>query len=299
MHLLVIGGTGFLGSHLVPLAVDAGHEVTITSRSPARKPDPPGVSRHVWDTESPLVFDAPVDAVYNLAGANLFGHRWTESYKKKVHDSRVRTTRHVVDWIGRVDDKPRVLVNSSAVGYYGLPDKPSVSEDDPPGDDFLAKVCRDWEAEAMHAEAEGVRVVRMRTAIMLGEDGGALERLEPIFRLGAGGTIGNGRQPFPWVSVDDAARAMLEAATNEDMSGAYNLVAPAHDTNKAFTQALGDALHRPTVVPVPTFVLSAMYGEGAKVMTDGVYVEPDRLRKEGFDWRDPDLGTTFSHLYGR
>lgn len=298
MHLLIVGGTGFLGKRIASLALEAGHDITVAGRSQTGRGLPNSVRYVQWDTHGPIPVNEAYDAVVNLAGANLFGRRWTKRYKALVRRSRVDLTRRLVQRLGEMAPAPKVLVNASAVGYYGLPAATRLDETSPPGTDFLAEVCKGWEDEAATYAVGERRVVRLRFGILIGHGGGALGRLVPIFKMGAGGTIGAGRQPFPWVSVEDAARIVLRAAVNGHMAGAYNVVAPTEDDNRAFTKALGAALRRPTLVPVPPFVLRLLYGEGAKVLTDGRYVRPARLEEEGYAWFAPDLSRALSAEFG-
>ncbi|MBW3583486.1 MAG: TIGR01777 family oxidoreductase, partial [Euryarchaeota archaeon] len=270
MKILIVGGSGFLGTALVPLAIEAGHEVTVTGRGAARPPHLPDAAGYLqWSTKEPLRAPGPYDAVMNLAGANIVGSRWTASYKEKLRRSRIETNERLVLWCGEQEVKPKVFHTSSAVGYYGLSPEEPVDEDAPPDDDFLARLCRDWEDSARAAEAYGARVVATRQGIILDTGGGALDKMMLPFKLGLGGRVGSGDQPFPWIHRTDAAWALLFCIENEALEGPVNVVAPQVITNEEFTKAFGDALHRPTIFPVPEFGLELVYGEGAGVLTSG------------------------------
>ncbi|HHB74995.1 MAG TPA: TIGR01777 family protein, partial [Desulfobulbus sp.] len=260
MRALIIGGTGFIGQHLanhLNNPIIAGRSLKkIRNRSP-------GYEARQWDpTQSldPGFFDG-VDGVFHLAGESIFKGRWNTAKKERIRNSRVESTRRLVDGIGRSAVKPRILVCSSAVGIYGDRGDEPLTESSRPGDDFLARVCRDWEQEALRAQEFGVRVALIRTAVVLGRNGGALAQMLPPFKLGLGGRLGSGNQYMPWIHIEDLCRIMLLSMKNEQLSGPVNAVAPNPVTNRAFTRALAQALHRPALFPVPGFLLKMVLGE--------------------------------------
>jgi hypothetical protein len=271
-----------------------GDEVTLLSRSPDR-----GVEWHPEDQIAPAAALAGQDAVVHLAGEDV-AQRWSDDAKKRIRDSRVLGTRHLVEGIEALpeDERPRVLVSGSASGYYGHgPTGRSVGRDEPvdestpPGDDFLAEVCVAWEREALAAEALGLRVVRLRTGIVLDREGGALAKMLPFFRAGAGGPVAGGRQAMPWIHLDDEVGLILAALDDEAWAGAVNASAPAPVTNKEFSRALGKALHRPAFAPVPGFAVKALYGEMAEIVTGGVRMVPARALELGYAFAHPELDT--------
>jgi uncharacterized protein (TIGR01777 family) len=225
--------------------------------------------------------------VIPLAGAPI-DQRWTDAGKARIRDSRVDGTRRVVDALRTADPRPRVLVSQSAEGYYPRGDAP-VREDSPPGSGFLSETVQAWEAEARKAEELSVRVVTTRTGVVLARDGGALPKMLTPFKLGIGGPVAGGSQPFPWVHVADAAGALVFMLDNDAATGAVNVVSPDKQTNKTFTKALGRAIRRPTVFPVPTFAISLLYGEMGSTVTEGSNPDPSKLEALGFQFTHPRL----------
>lgn len=279
MKVLLTGATGFVGSRLRERLELAGHEVLPVSRRPGRGYD--------WSEGSLREGVAAADAVVHLAGENLFGKRWTAEQKERIRASRVDTTERLARLVA--ERRPTCFVSASAVGYYGPSDVPGLDEHAPPGDDFLAGVCRDWEAAAEAAIESGVRTARVRIGVVLGPDGGALAQLLPIFRLGVGGPVGSGRQGFSWVHREDLCSLFLFLLENERAQGAFNATAPEPVTMKDFARTLGRVLHRPAVLPVPGFALKLALGEVADVLLTGQHVLPRRAREIGFEFRFPEL----------
>lgn len=278
MQIVIFGGTGFIGQPLVRALQAAGHNVLVTDLRRDTE----------WETKL-----AGSDAVVNLAGAPLFSKRWTESFKKEIYDSRIDGTRKIVDAIGRAKQKgggPRVLVSASAVGYYGPHPSAEFTESSGPGDDFLAKVCRDWEAEALRAEREfGVRTVLVRTGVVLGREGGALKQLLLPFKMFVGGPVASGQQWFPWISLDDIVGIYRHAVENTSVRGPLNGAAPGIVNNEDFSRALGHVLHRPSLLRVPAFALYALVGGSAEVVVEGQKVRPQATLASGYVFRDPEL----------
>lgn len=307
MHVVIVGGTGLLGRHLVRQGTETsgtmteGSEtITVTGRGKQR---PAGLSEkvryHTWDTSSPFDLDEHVDAIVNVAGADIIGHRWTESYKRTLYDSRVETNRRLAEWIDGRDDPPSVFATSCAVGYYGRAPEGDRDEHSDPGDDFLARLCVDWESTCLDAASDRTRTVSFRQGVLLDGEEGALSMMLPAFKLGLGGKIGDGRQPFPWVSAHDAARAIWWALRQDDLQGPVNVVAPHVVTNKEFTETLGDVLNRPTVMTVPEFALTALFGDGATAITEGQRVVPRVLQDAGFSWDHPELDMALRAALGK
>jgi uncharacterized protein (TIGR01777 family) len=279
VRIAVTGATGTIGREVVAQLKARGDEVVAVSRDPASA----GIEAVSWDGLDLSGFDA----VIHLAGAPI-DQRWSDDGKARIRDSRIDGTRRVVDALRSADPRPRVLVSQSAEGYYPRGEAP-VSEDSGPGSGFLSETVQAWEAEAHKAEELGVRVVNPRTGVVLSKAGGALPKMLTPFKLGVGGPVAGGSQPFPWVHVSDAAGAIIFLLDNEAASGPVNLVAPDKQTNKTFTKALGRAIHRPTVFPVPGFAISLLYGEMGSTVTEGSNPDPSKLQDLGYKFKQPQL----------
>jgi uncharacterized protein (TIGR01777 family) len=290
LNVLVAGGTGFVGRRLCETLAARGDVVTVVSRDPsgARTRALPGVSYRGW-----LPALDGYDAVVNLAGESIFARRWNAAVLRDLRSSRVDTTRRLVQAIAAASQPPRVLVNASAVGFYGDRGNEELREDAAPGSDAMAAICRDWEAEALRCP---VRTVVMRFGIVLGEGGGALETMLPIFRLGLGGPIGLGRSWFPWIHRDDVAALLVFALDDERLAGPMNAVSPGLVRNAKFTSALGRALHRPTLFPVPPLALRLKFGQVAQILTGSQRCLPQAAERAGFTWRHAEIGAALSSL---
>ena len=295
MRVAITGASGFVGQAVSAELENHGHTVVQISRSP--KPD--GLR---WDVDAGferLNALGDIDAVIHLAGENIAGGRWSRARKQRIRASREQGTRRVVEAIEAASPRPRVLVSMSGVGYYGVHDDEELDETAPAGDDFLAGVCKVWEQEATVAEALGVRVVRLRGGVVLGKEGGALEKMLPAFKLGVGGRLGSGDQYMSWIHLDDAVGVIVRALTDISLTGVYNLTAPQPVTNSAFTDALGDALGRPTVLPAPAFALRLALGEMADaLLLGGQRAVPHRLQQLGYDYTFPSLKAAFNDILG-
>jgi len=288
MKAVIAGGTGFLGSALAASLRADRHHVSIISRHPH------GPDQVAWS--DPSVFEG-ADVVVNLAGTSLDSGRWTEARKAAILQSRVQATESIVKAMSEVSRRPSVLLNQSAVGFYGAHGSESLTEESPPGSDFLASVCVAWEAAAMKA-AWMTRVVLLRTGLPLGLSGGALPRLARPFRLFAGGRLGSGQQYWSWIHLDDWIRLVRWAIDEPGISGPLNVTAPAPATNNELANALGRALHRPAFAPTPAFVLRLLLGEMADALIlSGQRVLPANAIRSGFEFRYPDLASALQQIY--
>ncbi len=306
MHVAITGSSGLIGSALVPALEAAGHRVSRVVR-----PQTSGVDGEIgWDPADGTI-DASgfegVDAVINLAGRSIGDRRWDAAEKHLIRDSRVSTTRLLAETLARLTDPPAALVNASAIGFYGDRGDEPLTEDAGPGEGFFAEVCHDWEEATGPAAAAGIRVATVRTGIVLSPSGGALGRLLAPFgpswlspyRWGLGGWIGSGRQWWSWISLDDEIRA-IRHVLETDLSGPVNLTAPSPVTNKAFMKAVGAALRRPVLLPIPKPVLEVILGPelARATLFDSARVVPDELIGSGFEFRDPDLTSALRSALG-
>jgi hypothetical protein len=298
MRITLTGATGRIGISLVEALVARGDDVTVLSRNPdgARSRLPSGVTALPWDPkQGPAPTDALAgrDAVVHLAGEDV-GQRWSKDVKQEILDSREAGTRNLVEGIAAAEPRPRVLVSASASGFYGPRGDEPVAEDQPAGEDFLSDVVVRWEREADRATELGLRVALMRTGIVLAADSGALSKMLPPFKLGAGGPVAGGRQYMPWIHLDDVVGLYLKAIDDGSWTGPINVAAPTPVTNKAFSKALGRALHRPAVSPVPAFALKTLYGEMSTIVLNGVNMVPRRATDLGYRFRHPEIDEALS-----
>ena len=286
MNVLISGATGLLGTALRRELEAGGHGVTRLTRSP-RSPGDVG-----WDPDAGRIDGdlAGTDAVVHLAGESIAEGRWTREKKRRILESRRKGTRLLAEGVAALPTPPSVMVSASAVGYYGDRGAEVLTEESGPGSGFLAEVCWEWEAAAAPAREAGIRVVHPRTGIVLSKQGGALGATLPIFRLGAGGRIGSGRQYWPWISLDDVVGAFVHALTNEAVGGPVNVGSPNPLTNAEYTRVLGRVLNRPTVfaVPAPAARL-ALGGMAEELLLASQRMRPVRLEETGYRFRHPDL----------
>ena len=293
MRFVISGGTGLIGSLLRTRLSKEGHTAVVLSRSEGHtRVLSPSVETEHWDgiQQGPWTNRLErADAVINLAGESIGSGRWTSSRKRKLLDSRIVPTRTLVEAIRRATHKPSVLVNASAVGYYGSVPEGDVTETHPPGSDFLATLCTQWEEEATAARDLGIRVVILRFGVILDRHALAFKRLILPFRLFAGGWLGNGSQWFPWVHGDDVAGSILFAAGNRSLSGPFNIAAPETVTMKEFSKTLGSVMRRPCWAPVPGFILTTALGEMAGMVLTGQRVVPRKIQTAGFTFQHPSL----------
>ena len=293
MNILITGASGVVGRAVTQVLEAQGHKVTPLART---KRD--GVAW--WDIDAGQVELGPCpspDVVIHLAGENIASGRWTPAIKGRIRDSRVNGTRLLANHLAAMPQKPRAFICASAIGYYGSRGDDPLEETAPPGSGFLADVCRGWEAAADPAREAGIRTVHARLGIVLSRTGGALARMLTPFRLGIGGCIGNGRQYMSWVHIDDVANALADLAAHDNLAGPVNLVAPHPVTNHQFTKTLGHALHRPTVLPMPTFAVRLLLGEmGDALLLSSIRVKPAVLSNAGFAFRFPSLHDALNDL---
>ncbi len=292
-RVTLTGATGLLGTRLVRALRERGDEVTVLSRSPERAREALGgdVDAEAWDpTAGPAPAEALAgrDAVVHLAGENV-AQRWSADAKRRILESRELGTRHLVEGLRAAEPRPAALVSSSAVGYYGPHGAEQLPEDTPPGDDFLARVCVAWEREARAAEELGMRVVLVRTGVVLDKGGGALGKMLPFFKTGVGGPVAGGEQLMPWIHADDVVGIYLRALDDAAWSGPVNATAPGPVSNKDFSKALGRALHRPALAPVPAFAIQLLYGDMSEIVTKGQNAVPRRTLELGYRYEHPDL----------
>ncbi len=295
MRVLISGSTGLIGSRLVPALEEAGHEVYRLVRSEA----PKGDRSLRWAPYDDVIERdrlAEMDAVVHLAGENIMG-RWTEAKKREIRRSRVKTTAFLAEVLASLPDPPRVWVTASAVGYYGDRGDEVLAEDSAAGQDFLARVCRDWEKAAEPAVEAGIRVVHLRFGAVLTPRGGALAKMLPPFRMGLGGRVGDGRQYVSWISLEDAVGVVRFVLENDDIAGPVNVVAPNPVTNAELAQTLGTVLHRPAAVPVPKFALRTVFGDLADgAMLASQRVNPRILTQHEYHFKDPQLAEALRRM---
>ncbi len=306
MRILVTGATGLVGASLVPRLKTDGHEVVRMgrSRSPSSA-DAAGAAAVVWDPEaggidvSALEGTGGIDAAVHLAGETIMG-RWTSAKKARIRESRVNGTRLLAETLAGLSRPPKALVCASAIGYYGDRADEILTEQSVPGGDFLAAVCREWEEAAAPAAKKGIRVSRLRFGVILSTAGGALARMLTPFSLGAGGILGSGRQYMSWISIADAVGVVKHVLMNDSLSGPVNAVSPNPVTNRDFTRALGRALSRPTILPMPAFMARLAFGEMADaLLLASTRVEPARLIATGYRFHHPDLDSALNDLLSR
>ncbi len=302
MHVFIAGSTGFIGRALVLRLRRDGHHLTAWVRDEARARSRLGAEIDLLpisgDDAAMRETLASCDAVVNLAGEPLIG-RWTTRRRAQIVESRVQLTERIVRAMEQTANRPTVLISGSAVGYYGDRGDEVLAEDSAPDDDFLGNLCQDWERAALRAEDFGVRVVALRTGIVLGRDGGALSKLMPPFRLGLGGPIGSGRQYMPWIHLHDHVEIVAKALGDARYTGPVNATAPSPVTNKEFAKALGRALHRPAFAPLPGFVLKAALGEAASVLLTGQRAVPEKLDRLGFPFQYEVLDAALTDIVGQ
>lgn len=307
MRVIITGGAGLIGQALAHSFVADGHQVIVLGRNPNKTSGlPSGVGVTQWDgrtTDGWGHLVEGVDVIINLAGSSIAGEgllpdRWTAERRRVIKESRVNAGRAVIDALRAATIKPGVLIQPSGVGYYGTHGDETITEDAPSGNDFLAEVCRAWEDSTREAENLGVRRAVTRMGVVLSREGGALPRMAFPFKLFAGGRLGSGRQQLPWIHIADVVGAIRFLIDEPNGSGAFNLSAPNPVSNAEFSRALGQAMGRPSWLPVPGFAFKLGFGEVATVVLDGQRAVPKRLLELGYAFKFPTVGAALADLYG-
>lgn len=287
MHVLITGGTGFIGSALVPKCLAQGHDVTVLTRGTTVAGPDPDKSRRINQLSA---LAKPVDAVINLAGASLAGKRWNDSYKAEIRESRLETTRALGEYFAAATDKPQVWLNASAIGFYGPRGDEPLDESAARGEGFSAQLCHDWEAAASAAVPQETRLCVLRLGVVLDRDGGAYAQMAQPFRFGIANWIGSGKQWLSWVHRDDVVAAMFHLIENTDLSGVFNLTAPEPVTSRGFAKAMRKVHTAPIELPMPAFAMRLMVGEMAdELLLTGQRVVPSGLARSGFTFSYPEL----------
>lgn len=295
MKILVTGGTGFIGLHLIRSRLKAGDDIYCYTRD-AEKVEKLFAGKVTPVTQMPPPKDLVVDAIVNLAGEPIVDERWTDQRKQLLRDSRINLTHSLVEWISGLEKKPEVLVSGSAIGYYGsVEGDQKLSENAQVTPGFTHSLCQDWENAALKAEQQGVRVCLIRTGIVLGP-GGALAKMLLPFKCGLGGPVGSGDQWMSWIHIADEVDVIEMLLTHQQLSGAFNLTAPEAATNREFSKALGKALRRPAFLPMPGYAMKLLLGEGAELLLEGQRVYPEKLLELGFKFKYPELRTALESI---
>jgi uncharacterized protein len=301
MRVIIPGGTGLIGSHLAKSLAGSGHEVILLSRQPEKysRTLPKEIQIEKWDGRSAAGWSNladGADVIINLAGENLAAGRWTEQRKKRILESRVNAGQAVVQAVEQAVQKPRLVIQSSAIGYYGnRPDDPA-DENTPPGDDFLARVCQAWEGSTQAVESFGVRRVIIRTGVILSTEGGPLPRMLLPMRLFVGGPLGNGKQWLSWIHLEDEIRAIQFLMDHPSALGPYNLNAPQPVRNRELMKILGKVIRRPSFIPAPGFAIRLLFGEMATIVLDGTKVIPEKVQQLGFSFTFNDVESALRNL---
>ena len=303
MKILVTGSTGLVGKALVSALGKEGHSVCRLVRPGTNANDDAGGFNVAWNPETGELGGAAVgpDAVVNLSGASIAGGRWTEKRKAALRSSRVNTTRALIEAIERMNAKPSVFISASAIGFYGNRGNEILTEESAGGSDFLAELAKDWEAEALKAEAWRTRAVLARFGIILAKHGGALPKMVTPFRFGLGGRLGSGKQCMSWIALEDVVGILKMAITNAAIFGALNVVSPQPVTNVEFTQELASALHRPAIFPVPPFALRLVLGRemADALLTSSQRVVPKKLQQIGYGFQYPVLNSALNAILAK
>jgi uncharacterized protein (TIGR01777 family) len=301
MKILMTGATGLIGRCLCQSLTDEGHSVVAVSRSPNKPAGLAIAEIHQWDPQSgplsPAVLNG-IDAVVNLAGEPLDARRWSDQQKKLIRDSRVVTTRNLVEGLRSVGRKPQVLVSGSAVGFYGDRGDEQLEETSSPGRGFMSDVCQEWEREAGRATEFGIRVVQVRTGVVLSAKGGAFQKMLAPFKLGLGGPLGSGRQWFAWIHEEDIAGIFRHSILTSSLAGPVNGVGPQPVTNREFTRELARALHRPAFLPVPEMALKVLMGEMSEVAFASQRVVPKVALASGYEFQYSRLALALANVLG-
>lgn len=298
MKYFITGGTGYVGTALSDTLIKNGNEVIAVGRSPLHKLQ--GQSNFTYisaDTTTPGSWQDPIkdtDIIVNLAGVNIF-RVWTEKNKKQIYDSRIRTTENIIDAIH--ENNPPTLLSTSAAGFYGDRYDNELDESEPPGNDFLATVCVDWEQRALKAKEKNARVVLMRFGVVLGKNGGALSKMALPFKFFLGGPLGNGRQFFPWIHLDDLIQAIFHITSHPDIKGPVNFTAPTPVRQKDFAKTLGKVLRRPSFLPAPEIFVKGLMGELGESFLNSQCAKPSKLLANNFEFNFPEIKKALENIF--
>jgi len=303
MKVIVTGSTGLIGSALVRSLLADGNSVTRLVRGEAQTFSAPGTKAVRWEPDSGIVDAKELEghaAAVHLAGESIADGRWTDEKKRSIVESRVKGTRLLAETLAGLNEKPKVLVSASAIGFYGDRGEELLREESASGEDFLSEVCREWEKATLAASQAGIRVVHVRIGVVLSAKGGALAKMITPFKLGVGGRVGDGRQYMSWITLDDLVAVIRRAITDESLRGPVNAVAPNPVTNEEFTKALGNVLGRPTFLSMPAFAARLAFGEMADaLLLSGARVEPARLNGAGFKFSQPEIEGALRQVLGK
>ena len=298
MHLLITGGTGLIGRHLIPRLLQPGHQVSVVTRDVAAARDKLDARVKLWSGINQQTDLNGIDGVINLAGEPIADKRWSASQKQQLCESRWQITEQLVSLIHASSTPPAFLISGSATGFYGDSGEVIVTEEDPGQDEFTHTLCARWEQLALKAESEQTRVCLLRTGVVLAPEGGALEKMKLPFRLGVGGPIGSGKQYLPWIHIDDMSDAIIWLMDHPSLRGPFNMVAPYPVRNEQFAATLGRVMHRPAFMRTPAAAIKLMMGESAVLVLGGQHVLPKRLEASGFTFRWYDLQQALQDVAG-
>lgn len=293
-NIIITGGSGFIGSNLTTLLKKQGHHITVVDLTAPRQPADNFIKRDLTQESIPPENLATTNAIIHLAGRNLLG-RVNEQHKNAIYETRVLSTRNLIEALKNTNPKPITFISASAIGYYGDRPDEDLDESASPGSDFLARLCTEWEKEARQAENLGIRTVQMRTAPVLGEQG-VLDRLLPLYRMRIGAPLNNNNRWFPWIHIDDLINSYRFALENEQLKGPVNAVSPGHITHQQFSEALATALSKPTWLHVPTWAVQLMYKDLAKALIASLKVHPKKLEQAGFTFKFKDIHEALNNI---
>ncbi|KNC07083.1 TIGR01777 family protein [Pantoea sp. BIGb0393] len=298
MHLLITGGTGLIGRHLIPRLLQLGHQVSVVTRDVAAAREKLNPNVALWSGINQQSDLNGIDGVINLAGEPIADKRWTEQQKQRLCESRWQITEQLVSLIHASSHPPQFLISGSATGFYGDTGDLVLTEDDPGHDEFTHALCARWEQLALTAQSDRTRVCLLRTGVVLAKEGGALAKMKLPFKLGVGGPIGSGKQYLPWIHIDDLVNALLWLIDHPELRGPFNMVAPYAVRNEQFAATLGHVMHRPAFMRTPASAIKLMMGESAVLVLGGQHVLPKRLEESGFGFRWYDLEQALQDVAG-
>ena len=296
MKILITGGSGLIGTALCEKLQSRSHSLIVLTRTPEIAAKKLGADIRFLTDLNQIKPNENIDAVINLAGAPIADKRWTPKRKKILEDSRIQLTANLIQQLAKLNQKPRVLISGSAIGYYGNGEDNILSEQTQANDEFTHRLCAAWEMQALRAKAQGIRVCILRTGIVIAPDGGMIKKLLPLFRLGLGAQLGNGKQWMSWIHISDMTDLILYLLDNEEQSGIFNATSPNPVTNKVFTKELAKALHRPALFTFPERLLKLIFGEMAHILITGQHVIPKRLLQTDFHYDYPDIHKALENI---